>query len=183
VGPTALTSTCALSHLSILKDLTFEICVPSLRCRAAHRMHRKMPNYSVRQSWVAFRSGRHRRRYDTWSWKGRDVRSSSPILCSIVSIHRKTCAALPLTWIPRAAICACAVPRNRLDQILQRTLITRLLTFVQGRRHTVWKEERFGRKSKIGERQNVHQTRDAGERGSGWLVGALWLVIQVRIYP
>lgn len=37
------TSTCALSHLSMLRDLTLEMCVPSLRCSAAHRMHRKMP--------------------------------------------------------------------------------------------------------------------------------------------
>lgn len=46
----ALTSTCALSHLSILKDLTLEMCVPSLRCRAAHRMQRKMPSYSSCQN-------------------------------------------------------------------------------------------------------------------------------------
>jgi hypothetical protein len=46
--PCALTSTWALSHLSILSDLTFEICVPSLRWRAAHRMQRKIPNCSAR---------------------------------------------------------------------------------------------------------------------------------------
>lgn len=40
-------STCALSHLSMLKDLTLEMCVPSLRCRAAHRMHRKMPRLQL----------------------------------------------------------------------------------------------------------------------------------------
>jgi hypothetical protein len=43
---TTLTSTCALSHLSMLNDLTFEMCVPSLRCKAAQRMHKNMPSYS-----------------------------------------------------------------------------------------------------------------------------------------
>ena len=43
--PYILTSTCALSHLSMLSDLTFEMCVPSLRWMAAHRMHRNMPSY------------------------------------------------------------------------------------------------------------------------------------------
>lgn len=39
----AFTSTWAASHLSMLSDLTLEMCVPSFRCSAAHRMHRKMP--------------------------------------------------------------------------------------------------------------------------------------------
>ena len=38
-------STCSADHWSILKLLTFETCVPSLRCRAAHRMHKKMPRF------------------------------------------------------------------------------------------------------------------------------------------
>lgn len=38
------TSTWALSHLSILNDLTLDMCVPSLRWRAAHRMHKKIPS-------------------------------------------------------------------------------------------------------------------------------------------
>ena len=46
-GTAFLTSTCALSHLSMLSDLTLDMCVPSLRCRAPQRMHRKMPNYSA----------------------------------------------------------------------------------------------------------------------------------------
>lgn len=40
-------STWALSHLSMLKDLTLEMCVPSLRCRAAHRRQRKMPRLQL----------------------------------------------------------------------------------------------------------------------------------------
>ena len=40
-------STWALSHLSMLSDLTLEMCVPSLRCKAAHRMHRKMPRLQL----------------------------------------------------------------------------------------------------------------------------------------
>lgn len=39
-----LTSTCSEVQLSILKDLTLEMCVPILRCSAAHRMQRKTPN-------------------------------------------------------------------------------------------------------------------------------------------
>ena len=42
------TSTCSVVQLSILNDLTFEICVPSLRCSEAHRIHKKIP--SCRQS-------------------------------------------------------------------------------------------------------------------------------------
>ena len=43
----SITSTCSFDQLSILNDLTFDICVPSLRCRAAHRMHRKIPSYMI----------------------------------------------------------------------------------------------------------------------------------------
>lgn len=39
------TSTCSFDQLSMLKDLTFEMCVPSLRCMAAQRMHRNTPSY------------------------------------------------------------------------------------------------------------------------------------------
>lgn len=38
------TSTCSVFQLSILRDLTLEICVPNFRCNEAHRTHRKMPN-------------------------------------------------------------------------------------------------------------------------------------------
>lgn len=38
-----LTSTCSDDHVSIDKDLTLDMCVPSLRWIAAHRMQRKMP--------------------------------------------------------------------------------------------------------------------------------------------
>lgn len=39
-----LTSTCSFDQLSMLKDLTLEMCVPNFRWMAAHRMHRKTPN-------------------------------------------------------------------------------------------------------------------------------------------
>lgn len=38
-------STCSPDQLSMLKLLTFETCVPSLRCSAAQRMHRKIPRF------------------------------------------------------------------------------------------------------------------------------------------
>jgi hypothetical protein len=50
------------------------------------------------------------------------------------------------TWIPRTAIGAGAIPRNCFNQVLQRTLIARLLTFIQGRRHVSQKEERIARR-------------------------------------
>ena len=40
------TSTWSFDQLSMLRDLTLEMCVPSLRCNEAHRMHRKMPSCS-----------------------------------------------------------------------------------------------------------------------------------------
>lgn len=40
-------STCSLDQLSILKLLTFEICVPNLRCKAAHRIHKKIPRLQL----------------------------------------------------------------------------------------------------------------------------------------
>jgi hypothetical protein len=43
-----LTSMCSLLQLSMLNDLTFEMCVPSLRCNAAHRIQRNMPNCTTR---------------------------------------------------------------------------------------------------------------------------------------
>lgn len=42
-------STCSTLQLSIDSDLTLETCVPSLRCRAAHRMQRKMPKFQLAQ--------------------------------------------------------------------------------------------------------------------------------------
>lgn len=41
------TSTCSFDQESMLSDLTFVIWVPSLRCKAAHRIHRKTPSYTV----------------------------------------------------------------------------------------------------------------------------------------
>lgn len=38
-----LTSTCSAVQVSMVKDLTLEICVPNFRCSAAQRMQRKMP--------------------------------------------------------------------------------------------------------------------------------------------
>lgn len=47
----------------MLSDLTFEMCVPSLRCSAAQRMHRKMPNcdrqYCTRHTRVRVAAGQH----------------------------------------------------------------------------------------------------------------------------
>src|SRR5947208_7251886 len=44
------TSTCSDDHVSMLSDLTFDMCVPSLRWREAHRMQRKTPSYqTIRQ--------------------------------------------------------------------------------------------------------------------------------------
>lgn len=40
-------STWSLLQLSMLNDLTFDICVPSLRCSVAHRMQRKMPKLQL----------------------------------------------------------------------------------------------------------------------------------------
>src|ERR1700753_1964328 len=31
----------------MLRDLTFEMCVPSLRCNEAHRMHKKTPRFQL----------------------------------------------------------------------------------------------------------------------------------------
>ena len=42
-------STWSLDQLSMLSDLTFDTCVPSFRCRAAHRMHRKTPKLQLAQ--------------------------------------------------------------------------------------------------------------------------------------
>lgn len=41
------TSTCSFDQLSMLNDFTLDMCVPSFRCMVAHRMHKKMPNYST----------------------------------------------------------------------------------------------------------------------------------------
>jgi len=43
----SLTSTWSAVHLSILSDLTFEMCVPSLRWIDAHRIHKKMPRFQL----------------------------------------------------------------------------------------------------------------------------------------
>lgn len=40
-------STCSAVQVSMVKDLTLEMCVPSLRCRAAHRIHKKIPIFQL----------------------------------------------------------------------------------------------------------------------------------------
>ena len=45
IDQTGLTSTCSLDQLSMLNDLTFDMCVPSLRWSEAHRIHRNMPSW------------------------------------------------------------------------------------------------------------------------------------------
>lgn len=82
------------------------------------------------------------------------------------------------TWIPRAAVCACPVAGDRLDELLQGALITRLLAFVQSRRHGVWEEEAVGSGIESGDRVGSGWTctgaRARGERGpedGRWRVG------------
>jgi hypothetical protein len=48
---------------------------------------------------------------------------------------RATSARILLTWVLRTTIGTRAVSRDRLDQLLQRPLIARLLALVQGRCH------------------------------------------------
>lgn len=62
-GVQPLTSTCSDDHVSMLKDLTLEICVPSLRWMAAHRMHRKMPIYQGTVSRFESNGGSHENPY------------------------------------------------------------------------------------------------------------------------
>lgn len=111
-------STCALSHLSILRDLTLEMCVPSLRCRAAHRMHRKMPRLQLAHP--GFRAP-----------QSAQVPLPGTVLMSSCNVR-----SLRACW-----------RLFRADAILS------------GRR------KRFGRRSKIGARQNVHESNTRGERG------------------
>jgi len=49
-----LTSTCSLVQLSILNDLTLEICVPSFRWREAHLIQRKIPSCKPDRYWAAW---------------------------------------------------------------------------------------------------------------------------------
>lgn len=44
------TSTCSFDQLSMLSDLTLEICVPNLRWMAAQRIHRKTPRLHEAQA-------------------------------------------------------------------------------------------------------------------------------------
>lgn len=41
----------------MLSDLTLDTCVPILRCRVAHRMHKKMPNCPMIVSYSAIVAG------------------------------------------------------------------------------------------------------------------------------
>lgn len=141
---TFLTSTCALSHLSILKDLTLEMWVPSLRCSAAQRMHRKMPNchqtsvFASRREYAGSQRDagpRDATRRDTYA------PACPSYVARSVDADVHACAPV-LTWVLRATVGTGAVSRDRLDQILQRTLVARLLTLVQGGRHVLRKEER-----------------------------------------
>lgn len=47
------TSTCSLDQVSMLSDLTFEMCVPIFRWMAAHRMQRNIPRLHDAQAVAA----------------------------------------------------------------------------------------------------------------------------------
>ena len=131
-----LTSTWALSHLSMLSDLTLDMCVPSLRWRAPQRMHKKMPNYcALVTAWRIMdmpASGRRR------SWKkvktGAETYTPACPSC-LSSVGCQPVASVGLTWIAHTAVCADAIPGNRLDEVLQGALVARLLALVQGGGH------------------------------------------------
>lgn len=124
----------------MLKDLTLEMCVPSLRCMAAHRMHRKMPNYATCQPRVLGRRIRKTHRRVLGRGYCETYTPACPsCIASLACAERH--APTVLTWVSRTAVCTSSIPWDRLDQILQGTLVTRLLAFVQGRRHIVLEEE------------------------------------------
>jgi hypothetical protein len=86
----------------------------------------------LRQASVAGSRVERRSRLST-ALAAADLRSNSPILYT-VNASSRVCAEM-LTWVPRATVGASAVARDRLDQVLERALIARLLALVQSRCH------------------------------------------------
>jgi hypothetical protein len=77
-----------------------------------------------------------------------------------------------LTRVSCTTVGACAVSRHRLDQLLQCSLIARLLALVQGRCHVVRSKARVAREMMLGERrQNVHEGKRAGFEEAGERLG------------
>lgn len=80
-------STCSLFQLSILKDLTLDIWVPSLRCNAAHRIHRKIPKLQLAHPGFRAPQSAHRSFPGTVlisSWRMRSLRACWRLLSAEV---------------------------------------------------------------------------------------------------
>jgi hypothetical protein len=136
-------------------------------------MHRKIPSYGESQS--ALRVSRDFPRVAVEA-KGytevRHLHSNLPILrCTVSMIQLK--ARMLLTWVLCTAVSAGAVSGDRLDQLLQRSLIARLLALVQGRCHLVVRSNaRVARGMMLGgRRQNVHEGKRAGFEEAGERLG------------
>jgi hypothetical protein len=156
----------------MLSDLTLEMCVPSFRWRAAHRMHRKIPSYSESQSEFRMSRGSIRVAVEAmWYTEVRHSHSNLPILrCSVSVVQLK--ARMLLTWVLCTTVSACTIPRHRLDQLLQCSLIARLLALVQGGCHLVRSNARVAQGMVLGERrQNVHEGKRAGFEEAGERLG------------
>lgn len=80
----------------------------------------------------------------------------------------KACAErVRLTWVPCAAVGTRAVPRDRLDQLLQCPLVARLLALVQGRSHGCRYNERSHKEAGLGSARACTRTARGGP-GCAW---------------
>lgn len=90
-----------------------------------------------------------------------------------------------LTWISGIAVGTRAVPRDRLDQLLQGTLVARLLALVQRGGHGLRKEVRVARRTgfRSGRRGHESSTRGLGAGGRQLRACDVVPVSGLRILP
>jgi hypothetical protein len=118
------TSTCSLDHESILNDLTFVICVPIFRCKAAHRIHRNIPNYFAVSkpdpiSLLSIVLSDRRK-------NGRHSHSNLPILFHMVSLKACGSRTWSPTWISGLTIGTNIIPWQ-FNKLLESHLVARKL--------------------------------------------------------
>lgn len=156
LGARPLTSTWSADQLSMVKDLTLEICVPNLRCNEAHRIQRKTPNCTIegQLSFIYSLAGV----IDS----GRYVHSNLPILENQLARHIEHIYRNLHTWIRSTAISASVIARNSADEILESPFVAQLLALANAGNHD-WSQA---------SKQDPDRTNDSNRAERAGMAGA-----------
>lgn len=135
------TSTCSGVQWSMLMDLTFVMCTPTLRCMVAHRRQRKMPSYHNVNLCSTCITTLIMRRSPRLESKACHVEGSiatyvptGPSCPELSALMRRWSRRELHTWILVPTVCALVIgirpAADFLLETLQRALVARLLALV-----------------------------------------------------